>query len=56
MNFQCQGARRSSSASGLLEEDRETQVQQVMRMLQGSWAQLASDLQFLETARQPAKQ
>jgi hypothetical protein len=41
-------SRPRGSACGLIEEDHETQVQHVMRILQDSWAQLASDLEMLE--------
>jgi len=47
---------RCRSACGLLEEDRETQVQHVRRILQDSWAQLASDLEMLDAGWEPARQ
>jgi hypothetical protein len=56
MNLHSQPRRPCASAYGLLDEDRDTQVQQVLRMLQASWAQLASDLELLEPAHQPIKQ
>jgi hypothetical protein len=39
-----------ASVCGLLEEDRDTQLQHVRRILQDSWVQFASDLETLEAA------
>jgi hypothetical protein len=45
-----------ANACGLLEEDHDTQLQHVQRILQDSWAQFASDLESLETGCERAKQ
>ena len=47
---------RPPAACGLIEEDRDTQVLHVQRILQDSWAQFASDLETLETGCERAKQ
>jgi hypothetical protein len=48
MQLHNQRTRPCLDACGLLQEDRDTQVQHVLRILQDSWAQLASDLELLE--------
>jgi hypothetical protein len=56
MNLHNQPRRHYASVCGLLDEDRDTQVQHVLRMLQDSWAQLANDLELLESVHQPTQQ
>jgi len=48
MQLHNQRNRPCPNACGLLQEDRDTQVQHVLRILQDSWAQLAIDLELLE--------
>lgn len=56
MNLHSGGCRARPGACGLLEEDRDTQGQHVLRILQDSWSQLASDLELLEAGFEPTKQ
>jgi hypothetical protein len=48
MNLHSEHRRPRQSTCGFVEEDRDTQVQHVLRILQDSWGQLASDLEMLE--------
>jgi hypothetical protein len=55
MNLHSERNRPRLDACGLIEEDRDTQLQHVLRILQDSWAQFASDLEMLETDCERAK-
>ena len=55
MQLHSQRNRPRADACGLIEEDRDTQVLHVLRILQDSWAQLASDLEMLEAGCEGAK-
>jgi hypothetical protein len=48
VTLQARKTPRDIRAGGLLDQDSEAQVGQVLRILQGSWAQFARDLEFLE--------
>jgi hypothetical protein len=48
MQLHSQRNRPRADACGLIEEDHDTQLQHVRRILQDSWAQFASDLELLE--------